>query len=208
MICATGSDVPYIALLVGFDVPSRRSWNRVRGTGMTRKITFKTVGVGLFIAALFYWARPSAPVYFVGAAFILAGEALRLWAAGHLHKNRVVTTTGPYAHVKNPLYLGTLLILLGFCGAARHGPLLLAGLAVFVFYYAPTKQRTESARLADLFGAEWTSYDQAVPDYFPRWRAYPLRSDQTWTWSRVVGNSEHQTAMTVAVGLMLLATRI
>jgi len=175
---------------------------------MTRKVTFKTVGVGLFIAALFYWARPSGAVYFIGAALILTGEALRLWAAGHLHKNRVVTTTGPYAHVKNPLYLGTLLILLGFCGAARQGPLLLAGLAVFVLYYAPAKKRTEAARLCDLFGAEWTNYDRSVPDYFPRWRAYPMRSDQTWTWSRVTGNSEHQTATVVMVGLVLLAARM
>jgi len=175
---------------------------------MTRKITFKTVGVGLFIVALFCRARPSVAVYFAGAALVFIGEALRLWAAGHLHKNRVVTTTGPYAHVKNPLYLGTLLILLGFCGAARQGALLLVGLAVFVLYYAPAKRQTEAARLRALFGAAWADYDQSVPDYVPRWPAYPLRGDQTWMWSRMIGNSEHQTATVVAVGLVLLAARM
>ena len=171
-------------------------------------MTFKTIGAGLFIAALFYRARPNVQIYCAGLLLVFLGEALRLWAAGHLRKNRVVTTTGPYAYVKNPLYLGTLLILLGFCSAAGQGPLLLVGLAVFVFYYAPAKKQTEAARLRALFGAAWTDYDRSVPDYFPRWRAYPLRSAQRWNGSWVIGNGEHRTAMAVMIGLVLLAMRM
>ena len=88
----------------------------------------------------------------VGLLVVAAGEAVRIWAAGHLYKNERVVTSGPYAYVKNPLYLGTFLIMVGFCMMASKFVFLAIGLVVFVAYYAPFKQRRESGRLRERFG--------------------------------------------------------
>src|SRR5262245_5715006 len=63
-------------------------------------------------------ARPWWPTFPIGCAIAAAGIGLRVWACGHLRKNRELTTSGPYAHVQHPLYLGTFLIALGAIVAA------------------------------------------------------------------------------------------
>jgi len=157
---------------------------------------------------LFYFARPNARVYGVGFCLILLGGGVRIWAAGHLSKNREVTTTGPYAYVKNPLYLGTFLNLIGFCVAARQVVILAVGLAIFLLYYAPFKKRRESDRLREIFGAVWDDYNRSVPDYLPRMTPYAGRGTHAWAWSRVLDNSEHQTAAVTLCGLAFLGMRL
>jgi protein-S-isoprenylcysteine O-methyltransferase Ste14 len=78
------------------------------------KITTKTVLAAVVAVVMFFLAKDKQlePAWFLpGAAVTLLGEWLRLWAAGHLRKNKQLTTTGPYSYVKNPLYR-TLLITL------------------------------------------------------------------------------------------------
>ncbi|MBI3802856.1 MAG: isoprenylcysteine carboxylmethyltransferase family protein [Nitrospirae bacterium] len=174
---------------------------------LARKITLKTIPVYLLLAALVYLARPKLSFFVFGLPLILAGEALRLWAAGHLSKNREVTTTGPYAYVKNPLYLGTFLIMVGFCLLASQWIILGVGLIGFFSYYAPFKKKAESDRLRKIFGSSWDEYDRSVPDYIPRWTPYEKRGRHPWEWSRVVSNSEHQTALVTAVGIIILSIR-
>ena len=99
-----------------------------------KRVTLKTVPIYLALILLLIFARPTLGWLLVGLVFVLIGEALRIWAAGHLKKTKEVTTTGPYAYVKNPLYLGTLLILIGFCLMARNPYLLLIGLTFFFVY--------------------------------------------------------------------------
>jgi len=73
--------------------------------------------IPLFIGAilLVIFARPQMPGIVIGLILILIGEAVRIWAAGHLQKNEVLTVSGPYSYVKNPLYIGSILITAGFC---------------------------------------------------------------------------------------------
>ena len=78
-----------------------------------RRITVKTVPIYVAIAILLFLARPEIIWFIPGFVLVAVGEGVRVWAAGHLRKTQEVTTTGPYAYVKNPLYLGTLLILIG-----------------------------------------------------------------------------------------------
>ncbi|MFY9271294.1 MAG: isoprenylcysteine carboxylmethyltransferase family protein [Candidatus Manganitrophaceae bacterium] len=175
---------------------------------LERKITWKTVPVYLLMAAVVYYARPKPISFLGGLPLILGGEMLRLWAAGHLSKNREVTTTGPYAYVKNPLYLGTLLILIGFCVLANQWIILAAGIAIFFVYYVPFKKKRESDRLREIFGPAWDDYDRNVPDYLPRLTPYPGRGHHPWEWSRVIGNSEHETAIVTALGILVLTIRL
>ncbi len=120
-------------------------------------------------------------------------------------------SSGPYAHVRNPLYLGTLLNLFGFGLAAGHRwvvyGLLPAGLLVFILYYIPKKERVESERLREIFGPEFDVYHGAVPGYLPRLRPWPQAKQQPMSWALVVENSEVPTQLLIAGGLAVLYLR-
>jgi len=174
---------------------------------LLRKITWKTIPVYILLVILIYYAQPRLISFVVGLPFILSGELLRLWAAGHLSKNREVTTTGPYAYVKNPLYLGTFLIMVGFCLLASQWIILGIGLVGFFSYYVPFKKKAESNRLRQIFGSSWDEYDRSVPDYIPRLTPYEKRGQHPWEWSRVVSNSEHETAVVTVLGILILSIR-
>lgn len=158
-------------------------------------------------AVLVWLAHPSALSFAIGVVLIALGEFVRLWAAGHLQKNEVLTTTGPYAFVKNPLYVGSLLIMLGFGVMARNYWLLAVGIVVFGVYYAPYKKRREGDRLRERFGKRWTDYDHAVPDYLPSLQPYANRGTERWRSVLVTDNSEYSMAVGVAVGVLLVGMR-
>ncbi|HSG06079.1 MAG TPA: methyltransferase [Nitrospiria bacterium] len=172
-----------------------------------KRVTLKTVPVYVCIAILIYYARPEVSWMIPGAVLILVGEWIRVWAAGHLRKTREVTTTGPYSFVKNPLYLGTLFILIGFCLMAKNLYLLGIGLLIFFAYYAPFKKKREGRRLFEYFGEAWSQYDKAVPDYFPSIRPYAGRGDRNWGWNAFIENSEQWTFLAVVVGVVLITLR-
>jgi protein-S-isoprenylcysteine O-methyltransferase Ste14 len=171
------------------------------------KVTTKTVLAAIVGIVLFFIARDKQlnPVWFVaGAAVTAAGEWLRLWAAGHLRKNKQLTTTGPYSYVKNPLYIGTLLITIGFSAMAMNIWIMIAGFVWFFIYYAPYKKRQENEKLIGSFGEAWIEFDKAVPDYFPRFTPYPGRGTNRWNWQVVKENSEHETAIAVFAGFCIM----
>lgn len=172
-----------------------------------RKVTLKTAPVYILSMALLFYARPQPRFFLIGLPLILSGESLRLWAAGHLSKNREVTTTGPYAYVKNPLYLGTFLMMIGFCLLAGQWLILAAGLIVFFIYYVPFKKKREADRLREIFGSEWDEYDRSVPDYIPRFSPYERRGRRLWEWARVLSNSEHETAAITLIGVAVIGAR-
>lgn len=174
---------------------------------LLRKVTVKTIPVYILMVVLILVARPKLSFFLAGFPLIILGELLRIWAAGHLSKNKEVTTTGPYAYVKNPLYLGTFLIMTGFCLLASQWIILGVGLLAFFSYYAPFKKKAESDRLRQIFGSAWDEYDRSVPDYLPRLSPYEKRGRHVWEWSRVVSNSEHETAVVTALGVLILSMR-
>ncbi|MGH7663463.1 MAG: methyltransferase family protein [Gemmatimonadaceae bacterium] len=128
--------------------------------------------IGFLLAALYLaFARPQPLTLLVGAAIALCGLAMRAWAAGHIVKNERLATTGPYAHTRNPLYLGSFLIAAGFAIAA-HWSLLLLVVAFFALIYIPTMER-ERARIREWFPDEYAEYERNVPAFVPRplpWR--------------------------------------
>ncbi|HEY3225388.1 MAG TPA: hypothetical protein VGK61_00170 [Planctomycetota bacterium] len=186
-----------------------------------RKITWRLVFVYALIVVLVVCARQDAlkyarPWFWDGFALVALGEWVRMWAAGHLVKNKVLTVTGPYAYVKNPLYIGTFLCMVGFSIMALGDPSavwwqanmnwILLGVAIlgFVAYYVPYKKKREGDRLRDIFGEAWDHYDRAVPDYFPRLRRYERASTAPWSWQAARENSEHWTPLAIAAGALAL----
>jgi protein-S-isoprenylcysteine O-methyltransferase Ste14 len=174
---------------------------------LRRRTTWRAVVVWAAFAVLVWLARPSIVSFSIGVVLIALGEVVRLWAAGHLQKNEALTTTGPYAYVKNPLYVGSLLVMLGFGIMAQNYWLLGVGLVVFALYYAPYKKRREGDRLRERFGQRWVDYDAAVPDYLPSLTPYPKRGKERWRSWLVSDNSEYSMAVAVVVGVAVVGLR-
>ncbi len=168
------------------------------------KVTTRTITAGIIGIILFYLAKPGLSWFIPGAVITLFGEGLRLWAAGHLRKNKQLTATGPYAYVKNPLYIGTLLITIGYSAMAKNVYIMIAGFVWFFIYYAPYKKKQENEKLIGSFGQPWIEYDKAVPDYVPRLSPYPGRGANRWSYDVVKENSEHETAAAVFTGFAVM----
>lgn len=94
------------------------------------------------------------------------GIALRALAAGHVKKNREVTMTGPYAYVRNPLYLGSIIIGVGFAVAARDIWIAIVLVVFFFAIYVPVI-RGEQNYLREHF-SEYNDYTGRVPSLLPR----------------------------------------
>jgi protein-S-isoprenylcysteine O-methyltransferase Ste14 len=152
--------------------------------------------VGAFVVVL---ADPSARSLLYGLPLALAGEALRLWASGHIEKTERLATGGPYAHSRNPLYVGSLLIALGVAVACASAWVVLAVAVYFLAFY-PAVVREEAAFLARKFESEYASWAASVPLFWPRLRPAGPRTSR-FEWQRVRRNREWRTA----VALPLLA---
>ena len=138
------------------------SWSKI-----ARRIR---VPLGFVLAAAYLWrARPSWQSLLEGAVFIVLGLGLRAVASGHLRKNTEVTASGPYAYVRNPLYLGSLLVAAGFAVAARDWWLAAGMLAFFLAVYLPVILSEEAWLRANF--PEFEEYARRVPRLWPRFGA-------------------------------------
>ena len=135
---------------------------------------------GFAFAFVYWWlAKPDAASWLWGALLILAGLAIRALASGHLQKNVKLARTGPYAYTRNPLYLGSLVIAVGFTIAARS--LLVASilLVLFVAIYLPVI-RAEESYLIERF-PEFLDYESQVPRLIPKLkRSTPVAAAFSW----------------------------
>ena len=137
----------------------RTTWQRI-----AKRIR---VPMGFLFAAFFLWlAHPTPHTLLLSLILVLPGLWLRAYSAGYIRKNAELTTTGPYAHTRNPLYLGSMLIAFGF-GAASASAFLLILLAVlFLAIYLPTIQGEE--QYLRVHFPNFDSYAANVPRLLPR----------------------------------------
>lgn len=135
------------------------TWSRI-----ARRIR---VPLGFVFAAVFLWlARPALLFLAVSLVLVVPGVWLRAYASGYVKKNAELTTTGPYAHTRNPLYLGSILIGVGFAVASRSVWVFAGLAALFGAIYWPVI-RSEEAYLRSVF-AGFDAYAARVPRLIPR----------------------------------------
>jgi len=126
------------------------------------------VPLGFALAAVFILvARPSRLSLAGGLPIALAGLLLRARAAGHIRKNDVLATSGPYRFTRNPLYLGSILLGAGFVIAAHAWVLAVLATAMLVGIYIPVI-REEERYLTARFGNDFEAYRTRVPRLLPR----------------------------------------
>jgi protein-S-isoprenylcysteine O-methyltransferase Ste14 len=135
------------------------SWTRI-----ARRIR---VPMGFVFALLFLLtAHPTVHSLLWSLLGTVPGVALRAYASGYVTKNTELTTTGPYAYTRNPLYLGSMLIAFGFAVAAHSWWIALALAVLFALIYLPTI-RSEEEFLRGQF-SEYVEYTKRVPRLIPR----------------------------------------
>ncbi len=160
---------------------------------------------GFVLVAAFLWlAAPSWNSLAIGIPLSIVGLALRAWAAGHLEKNMTLTDSGPYAFVRNPLYIGTLIVATGFVIAARRWELGAIFAVVFLLVYLPVME-LEEQHLRKLF-LDYASYARRVPKLIPQFKPADSISggSKHFLWSTYKRNREYEALGGFLVGLAVL----
>jgi protein-S-isoprenylcysteine O-methyltransferase Ste14 len=161
------------------------------------------VPAGFLLVVLFAWfSQPTFASLAAGVPVSLLGLMLRAWAAGCLAKDRQLATSGPYAHLRNPLYVGTLAVAAGLVIASRSLGLGILFAAVFAFIYLPAIQ-LEEQHLRRLF-PEYAEYARDVRALWPRFPGLPPQKPRPFRFAQYRYNREYQAALGYAVGLVLL----
>jgi protein-S-isoprenylcysteine O-methyltransferase Ste14 len=129
----------------------------------TRKLARARVPLGFAFGIIVLWlARPTPLLLTIGLPIALLGEALRVWAAGHLEKSREVTQSGPYRVFRHPLYVGSSIMGVGLAVAAGSLPVTLVVLTYLVMTLTAAV-RTEEAFLRSRFGGDYDAYKSGRP---------------------------------------------
>ena len=176
------------------------------------------VRAGYPVAAVYLLlARPSPRSILCGAIIAAVGLVFRAAASGHLRKDKQLATDGPYAHTRNPLYLGSSLLAAGFAVVGRSawaGALVAVYFAVF--YYAV--MRNEERDLQDRFGEAFDKYAKRVPLFFPAvigvrpeepsssGRAEPAAGK--FSWAQYRRNHEYDALIGTVAGLGIMWLRM
>ena len=162
-----------------------------------RRIARLRVPLGFLFGAIVLWiAQPTPRSMAIGAAIAIAGEVIRFWAAGHLEKGREVTSSGPYAFTRHPLYLGSTIIGIGLAVGAASAIVALI-VAAYLVVTLTAAIRTEEAHLTEKFGA-------AYPDY----RAGRMSVARAFSLERAMRNREYRAATGVLFVLALLGLKV
>jgi protein-S-isoprenylcysteine O-methyltransferase Ste14 len=164
------------------------------------------VTTGFLLAAAFAWfSQPDSRSLAWGLPLSVLGLLLRAWAAGHLEKNTRLAVGGPYAHVRNPLYLGTLLVAAGLVVASRRWLLAVLFALVFGLIYLPAIE-LEEQHLKSLF-PDFAAYAQRVPALWPAWNS-ATKTRERFRWPLYLHNREYQALLGFLAGAALLIAKV
>lgn len=160
-----------------------------------------------FVIAFLYlvFSRPMPAALAIGLAVAFLGLAIRAWACGHLRKSAGLDVSGPYAYTRNPLYLGTFFIALGF-GAASGSLWLFIAVAIFVASIYFPVMNVEADELERRLGDEYREYAAGVPLLFPRFSRWK-KSDRGFDFQLYLKNGEYNAAIGFIAAASLLCIK-
>jgi protein-S-isoprenylcysteine O-methyltransferase Ste14 len=164
-------------------------------TTVAHRLARLRVPLGFVAAAIAWWlAVPTRFTLAIGIAIASVGEALRFWAAGHLHKSREVTASGPYRYFAHPLYVGSGIMGLGVAVASGSRWVV----ALVVIYLSTTYAaavRHEEAFLRQKFGARYDAYKR---------ESWHTASPTRFSFGQALANREHRAVLGFVVAVLLL----
>lgn len=162
---------------------------------LLKRIARLRVSLGFICGVAALWlSHPTKTSLLAGGLIAIAGEAVRVWAAGHLEKGREVTASGPYAYTRHPLYAGSSLIGLGL-GLASASVVVALLAMVYLGVTITAAIRTEEAHLTEKFGAAYPAYRSGQGAAVPR----------PFSFDRALRNREYRAVAGLLVALGVLA---
>jgi protein-S-isoprenylcysteine O-methyltransferase Ste14 len=174
------------------------TWSRV-----ARRIR---VPLGFIFALVYIWlAQPTRTSLIAGTLVLLPGLALRGLASGHVQKDKQLTTSGPYAYTRNPLYLGSLMLAAGFAIAARSWWIVAVMLLMFAVIYVPVIAGEE--RYLRRAFPEYDNYARHVPRMLPRLTPYGSQQS-AYSSARYWKHREYEASIGCAVVLAILVIKL
>ena len=164
------------------------------------------VPLGFGFAIVYVWlAQPTVVSMMVGAALMVPGLVVRGLASGHVQKNEELTTAGPYAHTRNPLYLGSFILALGCAVAARSWWIVVGMVAMFGAIYLPVI-RSEEAYLRERF-PQFAEYAREVPRLWPRLIAF-RHAEGAFSWVLYRKHREYNATVGAVAIMAVLAAKL
>lgn len=183
--------ISHIRMSMAFD---KRTLQRIR------------IPLGFAFALLFFiFARPTMLTLLIGGAIAIIGLAVRAWASGYIKKARELAVAGPYAYTRNPLYVGSFLMGVGFTCAAGVWWLAIVFSVLFIGIYLPV-MRVEAEDIRRIFGDSFTEYEQNVPMFAPRLTAWKKTGDK-FGFQLYLQYREYRAAIGVVLAIALLAAK-
>jgi protein-S-isoprenylcysteine O-methyltransferase Ste14 len=159
----------------------------------------------LFAIVFLVFAKPTRASLTIGTAIALIGLAIRAWASGHIRKAKTLAVTGPYAYTRNPLYLGSFILGVGFTVASGVWWLALLFIALFIGIYLPV-MRVEADDIRRIFGEDFDEYERNVPVFIPRLTPWKKRREK-FDFRLYLQYREYRAALGAAAAIVILAAK-
>lgn len=141
-------------------------------------------------------ARPTPAAFYAGLPLVIAGELIRIWSAGYLTKLSGLVTAGPFALCRNPLYVGSFLITLGYLIMCQNAVAIIVGVVVFWLLHGGAVAYEEGL-LREYFGEDYARYCREVPRFIPR--PHSLLGQGDFSFGRAMGNDEFRSAALMVI---------
>lgn len=172
--------------------------------------TLRLKGAWLLVIPFLWFATPTSRTLAIGAVGAALGLLVRTLSAGFIHKDDTLTTTGPYAHTRNPLYVGSFLLGLGVTLAGGNWLFVAAFLLFFFTVYTATIRR-EAEYLAERYGDAYVDYANNVPLFVPRptpYRTEGVNARPSFSLAQWRKNREHEALLGTLAAFAALAARM
>ena len=174
-------------------------------TSFNQTLARRRVPLGFVCAVLVLWfAEPTGPSLVRGGLVAIAGEALRIWAAGHLNKSREVTSSGPYRWFAHPLYVGSSIMGVGLAIAAGSLFVTLV-IAIYLGTVMTAAIRREEAFLREKFGERYDRYRRGGGVVATN--ASGDASGRRFSLRQAMANHEHRAIAGLAFAVLLLVLK-
>lgn len=149
----------------------------------------------------------SKQAFWIGAPVALLGELIQMWAGSHLHKDERLTISGPYSHVRNPMYIGRFVLGLGFF-IMTWNPYMIAAYVVLFAAYAHTRVLREESRLKEIFAPRYQEWCDETNRWLPSLKPYSGSESRRASWAQVLENHENINTIGLLVVLAVVYIRI
>ena len=170
--------------------------------------------IGIILVSIFcYFAEPllfHLSIILSPLSVIFFGLITRMYASGFVLKNKELSTTGPYAFMRHPLYTGNIIILFGLCGVNGSLWSLITAVIFFWFYY-PTAIEYEDRKLKSLFPETWENWANKTPALVPQLKGIFNQQIDLKRWSlkkSLITNYEPVIVIYVLTWLVIIMNRV